>query len=902
MLRPGIYSPHPLSMREAFAGFGASALHMIPGWRMPYHGSCPASHPARCSTPERPINTFHTRQSLGSRQRSYTKTAHAEPYHHSHPEPLTSKFKTAPRQNSGKDAQDPASKAKPGVQSVAGSSGQPAHGAAPRVVRLSSQGRQRPPSPGDYVAHHNSGTPAAPRPLQGGTAQPIGNNTSKGVGTATAQSRAQQQPPSGRVGDASTKGVSKLASVPTKRTSPPKQLIQPNTQQHTPNNNRTTLPTAGPAVRSLHAEQQSAQDFSASTRPRVQTTQLPLRDLLQERGIVLKVYSEGEHSHLHCPSCQGGNNNDKDLAVTIQPGGREAFWKCFRANCGFSGKVAVGSGNRAPLHPAEPATMSGLKRQEQTAPPVTPQPKWQQLTNHKMLEFFKSRGIGEKTLQRNGIMEEVKWLGSAATHCIAFPYRRGTRLVNIKYRSLNKKFTQVAGADKILFGLDDIANQPEIIIVEGEMDKLALEEAGILNVVSVPDGAPAKSKEDKLPSPENDKKFSYLWNCRGELDQATKIILATDNDVPGQALADELARRLGRERCWRVRWPGSAPAADPPPAPPSSDGVLEGSSVPADASQFRKDANDVLMADGPDYLRDCIEAAEPYPIRGLFRFSDFHQDILEYYGMQKSADLAVTTGWASLDEYYKVIPGELTIITGVPNSGKSEWIDALLVNLTTLHGWSFALCSMEKKVSVHARQLLEKQYGMPFLLSDNSGPAARMTEQQVHQGLEWLDDCFHLIRCEDDELPSVDWVLNLARAAVLRFGIRGLVIDPYNELDHQRPSHMSETEYVSQMLTKIKRFAQHHDVHVWFVAHPRQMQNWKGDPPNLYDISGSAHFINKCDNGIVVHRNNDPAKGPPSEVNILIRKVRNKMAGGIGDVFLSYDKRTGRYVDAKYQK
>jgi hypothetical protein len=72
----------------------------------------------------------------------------------------------------------------------------------------------------------------------------------------------------------------------------------------------------------------------------------------QERGIVLKVYSEGEHSHLHCPSCQGGNNNDKDLAVTIQPGGREAFWKCFRANCGFSGKVAVGSGNRAPLHPA----------------------------------------------------------------------------------------------------------------------------------------------------------------------------------------------------------------------------------------------------------------------------------------------------------------------------------------------------------------------------------------------------------------------------------------------------------------------------------------------------------------------------------------------------------------------
>ena len=99
-----------------------------------------------------------------------------------------------------------------------------------------------------------------------------------------------------------------------------------------------------------------------------------------------------------------------------------------------------------------------------------------------------------------------------------------------------------------------------------------------------------------------------------------------------------------------------------------------------------------------------------------------------------------------------------------------------------------------------------------------------------------------------------------------RFGIRGLVIDPYNELDHQRPSSMNETEYVSQMLTHMKRFAQHHDVHVWFVAHPRQMREWKGDPPNLYDISGSAHFINKTDNGIVVHRNYDPEKGPPSRV------------------------------------
>ncbi len=53
---------------------------------------------------------------------------------------------------------------------------------------------------------------------------------------------------------------------------------------------------------------------------------------------------------------------------------------------------------------------------------------------------------------------------------------------------------------------------------------------------------------------------------------------------------------------------------------------------------------------------------------------------------------------------------------------------------------------------------------------------------------------------------------------------------------------------------QVKRFAQRNDVHVWLVAHPRQLTDWQGKAPTLYDISGSAHFINKADCGIVVHR------------------------------------------------
>ncbi|CAL8460519.1 g48 [Coccomyxa elongata] len=538
------------------------------------------------------------------------------------------------------------------------------------------------------------------------------------------------------------------------------------------------------------------------------------------------------------------------------------------------------------VHSGPPSTTTGLKgmaRERRAEAIRRPDCSRLQPLSREVLEYFIKRGISQATLERNGVKQEFSSKHNA--HAIAFPYYRDGEVINIKYRTLDKKFWQTPGTERILYGVDDVKNAAEIIIVEGEMDKLALEEAGMRNVISVPDGAPRAVKEGELPPPEADTKFQYLWNCRAVLDQAVRIVLATDSDAPGQALAEELARRLGRDRCWRVRWPSEAAAA-------SDDGAEQGGT-----SAARKDANEVLLKDGPEALQALVQEADPYPIRGLFKFSDFLDEIWSMYDEQDAMGQGVSTGWSGLDSYYRVVPGELSIVTGVPNSGKSEWIDALLCNLATQHGWSFAMCSMEKKVKDHARQLLEKYIGKPFLDAKYAGKAARMGPQDVEEGLQWLEERFHVVRCEDDELPSVDWVLGLARAAVLRYGIRGLVIDPYNELDHQRPVHMNETEYVSQMLTKIKRFAQHNDVHVWFVAHPRQLQGWKGEPPNLYDISGSAHFINKADNGIVIHRNRDPEQGALNHVKVLVRKVRNKAAGTIGDCILEYDRITGRYKD-----
>ncbi|KAJ4982412.1 hypothetical protein NE237_033249 [Protea cynaroides] len=586
-----------------------------------------------------------------------------------------------------------------------------------------------------------------------------------------------------------------------------------------------------------------------------------LKEKLKKEGIDCTTCVAGQYNRMLCPVCKGGQSMEMSLSLFITADGGRSMWMCFRAKCGWRGSLQAFTDVR---------TYGGVNSTLKVTPKrsITEESLGLEPLCDELLAYFAERMISGETLRRNAVMQK-----SGRELAIAFTYRRNGKLVNCKYRDINKRFWQERDAEKILYGLDDVKESSDIIIVEGEIDKLSMEEAGFRNCVSVPDGAPQKVSNKELPSIDKDTKYQYLWNCKEYLDKASRIILATDADPPGQALAEELARRLGRERCWRVRWPKK------------------------NEFDVCKDANEVLSYFGSDILKAVIESAELYPIRGLFSFRDYFNEIDGYYHCSIGYELGVSTGWKSLDQLYNIMPGELTVVTGVPNSGKSEWIDALMCNLNESEGWRFALCSMENNVRSHARKLLEKHIKKPFFNTRYGESVERMTVEDLERGKEWLNDTFHLIRCEDDCLPSIKWVLELAKAAVLRHGVRGLVIDPYNELDHQRSPSQTETEYVSQMLTKIKRFAQHHSCHVWFVAHPRQLHHWIGGPPNLYDISGSAHFINKCDNGIVIHRNRDPQAGPMDQVQVCVRKVRNKVIGSIGDAFLSYNRVTGEFRD-----
>ncbi len=572
-----------------------------------------------------------------------------------------------------------------------------------------------------------------------------------------------------------------------------------------------------------------------------------LVEVLAAEDIKLDKFKPGSHKVL-CPRCSFRRKKKKEpcLSVTIEDDGG-VVWLCHNDDCGWSGgwkpRREPANDNRRPVKP--------------TFRPSDP--------NESVIKWMRGRGISEATVRRNGItLVDKAWMPGRDVQVpvIAFPYFRRGEIINVKYRSAKKAFRQESGAEKVFYGLDDIEGQSEVIICEGEVDKLSFEEAGFRNTVSVPDGAPGRVK-DKPFDPADDKAFQYVWNCREYFEGVKRIILATDADPPGQALATELARRLGKERCWRVSWPSI------------NDVVL-------------KDANEVLMAEGVEVLREVVAGARPWPIKSLQQADAFRHGVYDAYA--RGFDRGLSTGFSNLDELYRVRAGDMTVVTGVPGSGKSEFIDAVLVNMAEKHHWRFALCSFENPPEMHIIKLAEKRARAPFW----DGPRPRMSERELRDAMDWVDQHFVFLRA-DDESPTIDWILQTARAAVLRFGIRGLIIDPYNEIEHIRPSRMTETEYVSQILSKVKRWGQLHDAHIWFVAHPAKLQRDKSGQmpqPNLYDISGSAHWVNKADIGLVVHREH---RISGDITKALIKKVRFKTIGQVGEAEFAYDPATGRY-------
>lgn len=255
------------------------------------------------------------------------------------------------------------------------------------------------------------------------------------------------------------------------------------------------------------------------------------------------------------------------------------------------------------------------------------------------------------------------------------------------------------------------------------------------------------------------------------------------------------------------------------------------------------------------------------------------------------------TGWPSVDKHYTVAPGQLSVITGWPSSGKSEWLDALMMNLYR-QSWKFAVFSAENMpVETHLAKLLEKLSGAPF----GTGAHPRIERDSIGESLDEMNQAFMFISPRAD-LVSLPSIVACAEKWLLADDGRkpGIVIDPWNELDHWRDRTYSETEYISQSLSFLRNWARANQVHAWIVAHPaKQRRDDAGNlpVPTPDMISGSQNWWNKADCAITIHR--DLKDLDSRVVDIYVQKIRFKHVGYPGRVILTYDRVTGRYSEPR---
>ena len=467
------------------------------------------------------------------------------------------------------------------------------------------------------------------------------------------------------------------------------------------------------------------------------------------------------------------------------------------------------------------------------------------MIHERHMKWLEQRGIRSDIAARM----EVSTVSDGQGHWLSFPYRLDGALVNRKYRLTSEKQHRMDKGGKLCLWNAEALRLPHVvnagasvIITEGEFDALIAMQCGFDAVVSVPNGAPS----ERIDDPANSNRYRFLWESQSDLERVKQFVLATDGDVPGLTLAHDLAAILGPERCKFVTYP---------------DGC--------------KDLNEVFIAHGIKAVNETIQSAKPFPVKGLYRVSDF-PDAPPVRGMD--------TGIACLDDKMQIVLGTLTVFTGYANMGKSTVMNTILGHCVA-HNVPACVASFEtmpKPILVDgiAKALIGCGHH-EFYNHPQRSAAYAAIEDNVTIVSNALD--------EDMEL-DIDTFLEVARIAVLRDGVKVVVLDPWNEVEHKRNRDESLTEYVGRAIRKVKSFARRYNVAFWIVAHPTKPQKGVNQIPSLYDVSDSANWSNKADYGLVYHR----ADKTVNEAQLAVVKVRMGLPGECGVADVKFDHRISR--------
>jgi twinkle protein len=461
------------------------------------------------------------------------------------------------------------------------------------------------------------------------------------------------------------------------------------------------------------------------------------------------------------------------------------------------------------------------------------------------IEWIEARGLdpllaeklGLKTVERGG----KAWL--------AVPYLEGGEPINHKYRLTSQKDHRMDdGAPLALWNSDCLKDpkvrggQTPVIITEGEWDAIAAIQSGFPFAVSVPNGAPQQATANL----DEAKRYEWVDRHADDLRQVREFIIASDDDPAGHYLRADLVALLGAERCRFVEYPFPC-----------------------------KDMNEVLKEYGPQRVAECISTAKPFPVQGLYKAEDFPE---------RGEVRSYSVGIDAISDLLSIVPGTLTVLTGYANMGKSSLMNAILGHVMRYH-FPVCIASFEtdvKPILIDGLRMAIMRCDKNDLRTCDTSDADSIIASRLNIISQSVD--------EDMEM-DLDKFLDLCRTAVVRHGVKMIVLDPWNELEHKRRRDETETDYISRALRAIKRFAKQYDVAFWIVAHPTKPQMGVSKIPGLYDISGSANWANKADYGLTYHR----PKPKENRAIIRVHKVRMGLPGRKDEVTVTFDFRTSEF-------
>lgn len=565
-----------------------------------------------------------------------------------------------------------------------------------------------------------------------------------------------------------------------------------------------------------------------------------MNKIITSRGIIdltipadAKTDSAGEY-YMICPICTADrkhtHQSDRKLAINLRKDPMP--WRC--NHCGEGGYII------------NEEYMKNAKFK-----PVLKSFDYLPLSDGLTNWFWKKRGISIPTLEAFKIsmtiepmkqyhvpagQEELKdtWLSQK---CINFKYFKNNVLINIKYRDPNKNFKMITDATKTIYNIDSFKGKNKGIIVEGEIDVLSYYEAGLgkeYGIGSVPNGATITKAEkeyfDKTGVLEikSEINLEYLDSVIDELSEIEIFYIATDDDAPGIKLREELARRLGKERCRYIRFSN----------------FLDSNGKPI------KDANELLVAKGPNVLASTIDSSIPFPIAGVSVANDFWDSLNNYYDTGRAK--GISTGFPSLDPHFNWMKGWMYILNGFPNNGKTSVALNLIAISTVLYKWKWGIYCPENYpeenlIDMFAEILVGK--------SLDPGIVGRMSKIEYKAVVqEHISKYFYIVNDNDAGYSPAD-LRKIKKSLIKQYGITGFFTDPWSSLVHNYRSQDSEDKYLEHELSQEVRFTTKSGLINVISHHPKTPAS-VDKAPTVFSLTGGKVWWIKAYSIFAVHRKN----------------------------------------------